>query len=72
MKKYEIRIGKFLDLATNREVAKQKIIITQDQLNLIEYFANTRKDAELNTIYILNDCEFTIHPVFDFTDGSQP
>ena len=36
----------------------QKIIITQEQIEVIEMFASQRKDAELNTIYKLNECEF--------------
>lgn len=65
MTKYEIHIGEIFDLTTNAKKPKQTLIITQDQLAVIEQFAYKRKDAELNTIYKLNDCEFRIFPHFD-------
>jgi hypothetical protein len=37
--------------------------ITSDELDLLMKFANTKKDKELNTIYILNDCEFRIRGI---------
>lgn len=66
MNKYEIHIGEIFDLTTNIKKPKQTLIITQDQLSVIEQFADQRKDAELNTIYKLNECEFRIYPHFDF------
>lgn len=66
MNKYEIHIGEIFDLTTNSKKPKQTLIITQDQLAVIEQFADQRKDAELNTIYKLNECEFRIYPHFDF------
>jgi len=66
MNKYEIHIGEIFDLTTNLKKPKQTLIITQDQLAVIEQFADQRKDAELNTIYKLNECEFRILPHFDF------
>lgn len=29
-------------------------------------FSHTKKDINLNTAYVLNDCEFTISPIIDF------
>jgi hypothetical protein len=55
--RYEIHIGKIFG-----EKPKQRIIITQAQLVIIERFAHTRKDENLNTIYKLNDVEFRILP----------
>ena len=72
MNKYEIHIGEIFDLTTNLKKPKQVLIITQDQLAVIEQFADQRKDAELNTIYKLNECEFRILPHFDFSGGSHP
>ena len=69
MSKYEIHIGEFFDLTTNSRKPKQTIIITQDQMAVIEQFASQRKDAELNTIYKLNECEFRISRHFNFGDG---
>jgi len=66
MSKFEIQIGETFDLATNSKTPKQTLIITQDPLAVIEQFADQRKDAELNTIYKLNQCEFRILPYFDF------
>jgi len=63
--KYEIHIGEIFDLATSSKKPKQTLIITQEQLAVIEQFASQRKDAELNTIYKLNDCEFKIYPSFN-------
>ena len=65
MNKYEIHIGKALNANNLREtIPLQKIIITQEQIEVIEMFASQRKDAELNTIYKLNECEFRILPHF--------
>jgi len=63
--KYEIHIGEIFDLTTSSKKPKQTLIITQEQLAVIEQFASQRKDAELNTIYKLNDCEFKIYPSFN-------
>lgn len=63
MNKYEIHIEKALNANNLSEtIPLQKIIITQEQLAVIEMFASQRKDAELNTIYKLNECEFRILP----------
>lgn len=71
MNKYEIHIGEIFDLTTNSKKPKQTLIITQDQLELIEQFADQRKDSELNTIYKLNECEFRILPHFDFGASAE-
>lgn len=63
--KYEIHIGEIFDLTTNSKKPKQTLIITEDQLGVIEQFADKRKDAELNTIYRLNECEFLVFPNFE-------
>lgn len=65
MEKFEIKIGKVFDLSINTTIAKQTLIITIEQLEVIKYFANTKKDSELNTIYKINDCEFTVVPFID-------
>ena len=69
--KYEIHIGEIFDLTTNLKKPKQTLIITDDQRAVIEQFASQRKDAELNTIYKLNECEFRIylHLNFSTKDG---
>lgn len=59
---YEIQIGEVFDLTTNKNKPKQTIYITDEQLRVIEIFANTKKDADLNTVYIINGCEFRIVP----------
>ncbi len=65
MEKYEIHIGECFDLLSNTKKPKQVLIITREQLAIIEHFANQRKDEELKTIYKLNDFEFTIIPHFN-------
>ena len=65
MDKYEIHIGETLDFKTGTKKPKQTIIINKDQLDIIETFANQRKDEELNTVYRINDCEFRIFPYFN-------
>lgn len=67
--KYEIHIGEIFDLATNSKRPERILIITEDQLTIIEQFANQRKDAELNIFYKLNECEFRIFPHFDFQNS---
>jgi hypothetical protein len=62
MEQYEIHIGESIDLETNEKKPKRVMIITPDQLALIELFAHTRKDCELNTIYNINDVEFKVLP----------
>jgi len=57
---YEIQIGETFDLKTNSKIPKRTILITQDQLAIIETFAHQRKDADLNIIYKLNECEFRV------------
>ena len=42
------------------------MIITREQFVLIEQFADTRKDEDLDTIYRLNKCEFKVIPYFNF------
>jgi hypothetical protein len=66
MEKFEIHIGKIYDLGSKTETPKQTMIITSEQLAIIEQFADTRKDEDLNTIYRLNQCEFKVMPHFSF------
>ena len=68
MEKFEINIGKIYDLESKTEKPKQTIIITREQFAVIEQFADTRKDEDLNTIYRLNQCEFKVMPHFSFKD----
>ena len=69
MKKFEIHIGNIYDLESKREKPKQTMIITREQFVVIEQFADTRKDEDLNTVYRINQCEFKVVPHFDF--GNQ-
>ena len=45
---------------------KQILVVTQEQHDAIIHFADQRKDAELNTIYKLNECEFSIKPLYTY------
>lgn len=62
--KYEIHIGEILDASDFQKKPKHIMIITQDQLAIIEQFATIKYDKELNRRYILNECEFTVSPYF--------
>jgi hypothetical protein len=59
---YKIHIGEIFDLIANENRPKQTIYITDEQFEVITMFANTKKDADLNTVYIINDCEFKVIP----------
>ena len=67
---YEIQIGETFDPTTNSKIPKQTLIITREQLAIIEIFADERKDADLNIIYKLNECEFRVGLLF--TDTPKP
>jgi len=68
MEKFEIHIGKIYDLESKTEKPERTMIITREQLAVIEQFADTRKDEYLNTIYKLNQCEFKVIPHFNFVN----
>lgn len=68
---YEIHIGKVIDLQTGGMKPNQVITINEDQLELIKTFAYTSKDKDLNTLYRLNDCQFTVVPKFDIPKVSD-
>lgn len=57
---YEIQIGKCFDIEKKINIPKQIIIISKEQLDIIEAFATQKKNPGEETIYILNDCEFTV------------
>ena len=60
--KYEIHIGEAIDAKTLKTIPKYRMIITEEQKAVIDWFANIEMDSELNKSYKLNACEFTIHP----------
>ena len=66
MEKFEIHIGEIYDLRSKTKKPKQTMIITREQFSVIEQFADTRKDEDLNTIYRINQCEFKVLPHFGF------
>lgn len=67
--KYEIHIGEVLELSEGiKEIPKTKIVITEKQKEILEMFADTKKDKDLNIIYKINDCEFTIQLYFNTKD----
>jgi hypothetical protein len=43
----------------------KKIIITQEQMGVIELFAHQTKNSNLDITYKLNDCEFTATPLME-------
>lgn len=64
---YEIHIGEIYEINTQSKRPMQIIIISDEQKQIIEHFANTKRDENLNTIYIINQCEFRIFPHFKTT-----
>lgn len=62
--KYEIHIGKKIEFGSGKEMPNQIRLITEKEFELISLFASTRKDENLNTIYRLNDCEFSVITTF--------
>ncbi len=62
MSNYEIKIKADSFDLKSMVCVQQTIIITEEQLAIIDRFANTKKDSQLETIYTLNDCEFTVGP----------
>jgi hypothetical protein len=66
MTKYEIHVGKIYDLDSKSYEPKLKWVITEEQFEVIKQFANTKKDKDLNTTYIINDIEFQVWPDFEF------
>lgn len=63
--KYQIHIGEVFDLEAKKPKPAQTIIITEDQKQLIDEFANTEKDENLHTIYIINAIKFKMYPFFE-------
>ena len=63
--KYEIQIGHYIDLDTKSSKPLQTMYITKDQFDIIRRFANTKIGKNLETTYILNDCEFSVVPALD-------
>jgi hypothetical protein len=63
--KYEIHIGQVFNPETQTNEPKQKIIITRDQFEVIQYFADTEVDEELHRVYTLNKFKFKVVPYFD-------
>jgi hypothetical protein len=62
---YEIQIGEVYDISLQKNRPKQTIHINEDQRRVIMIFASTRMDADVNTVYRLNDIEFKIIPLYE-------
>lgn len=61
---YIINIGEVFDVCLNTMKPKQTLIITNEQFEIIKQFANTEKDADLNTLYVINNSKFSVVPEF--------
>ncbi len=57
----EIWIGEQINVF-NQKQPNMMIPISQHEKEILQRFANTRKDKNMNTIYIINDVEFQIMP----------
>lgn len=60
---YEIQIGSNYNLATQEAEPATKFQITGEQAEILERFADVRRDEELNTLYVINNCYFKIVPI---------
>lgn len=60
--KYEIHIGEISYLDGTPSKPRIVIIITKEQLDVIEMFAIKKRDKDFNTIYQINECEFKVVP----------
>ena len=67
--RYRIEIGSIMNLATQREEPRLSFEINEDEKLLIDIFASTRKDKNLNTIYKLNECEFKVTPIIEIDNS---
>ncbi len=63
--RYELHIGSVFNMELGAEQPRQKMNISEEQFLLIETFASTFKDKDLNTVYKLNNCEFLVYPFFE-------
>lgn len=62
--KYVIHIGDAYNMETQTKDAKIKIVISKEQFDIIDFFADVETDEELNKTYILNKCRFKVVPHF--------
>ena len=69
--KYKIQIGSILVLPQGKLEPKQTIIISEEQFEVIKQFASVEKDENLNDIYKLNECVFTIVPHFEIEEKKE-
>ena len=62
---YEVQTGTYIDFETKQEKPIVIHIITEEERRILEFFADTRKDADFNTVYRINANEFKIVPQFN-------
>lgn len=55
-----IEIGTILNMTTQLEEPRTRIIITEDTEQFINHFADVRIESDLKKIYKINNIEFTI------------
>jgi len=63
--KYEMLIGKVYDISSQSIVPKRRILISEDQRNILVLFSNKRLNKLGYSIYNINGCEFEIQLSFD-------
>ena len=59
---YEVQTGTYIDFESGQEKPIVVHVITEDEKRVLEFFADTRKDADFNTVYRINANEFKIVP----------
>lgn len=64
MKNWEIQIGEAIELVDFKKGPHITVQITDEQFEIVQMFASTRKDANMNTIYTLNKVDFLVVPLF--------
>jgi hypothetical protein len=67
--KYEIQIGEVYDMNASKIIPKRRIIITEEQLSIIEELADIHRDEELDKIYKINACYFKVVPNYSLEEA---
>lgn len=68
---YQIFIKEHKDYENGILTAERILNINEDQLFIIKQFANVKKDALLEDVYVINDCEFKIYPKLNYTQPND-
>jgi hypothetical protein len=56
------------DLISGKKIWNLCFFISQEQFDVLAYFADHKKDGHLNPTFKINDCEFKVEPNTSFVD----